>query len=531
MSKRSTILISCLIALVAIPAIGIYFLEKHTEDTIKQNLEQHNIQVKNVHFSFIKDKLEIQGLSGSIPYAPEGSFSAASITAINPQLEAFSTQTQGHPLVADEVIINDLQTQYTAQQTHYSTQNKSLRILGWKQNVGKVLEAAAQKDLAAYMAAFMDMYVAQLQVTHGISTVKTAQWQNSISVESYTVQDLNPKNIASMEIFGIASQTTMNDQKEKQHTHVEKVQMGPLELPSPAFVTLLTEQAYFTPTPYEAKAEKLLLTHGREYFSTGLNSKIQLSGLSYAHEQANKKSPIFSLDNITLQAHYDALKDTSLRISTQLQGAQVNFEHISPDPQVRKIIQNMLGTQLIDVEASFATELLPTTQTSSVNASFGIKNLGEAKLGIQVILPLQKISQIFSGENTFNTLQKILLTLQLAGIQIHLQDQGLIPRAAISVSKQALISLEEAQVITVASIEKEIRYWKHRVSNTNYANLQQCMEYPGTLKITLAPAEPMALLPIYLMAQNMTTPLPLTITCKPGLPLVEAAKKILPTLQ
>ncbi len=531
MSKRNTILISCIIALMALPAIGIYFLEKHTESTIKQSLEQHNIQVQNVQFSFIKDKLEIQGISGSIPYAPEGSFSAASITALNPQLDAFSPQTSGHPLVADEVIITDLTTQYTTQQTQYSTHNKSLRILGWKQNVGKALQASAQKDLAVYITALMDIYVTQLQVTHSVSTVKTAQWQNIINVENYTIQDMNPKSITSLELFDVASQTSMNNQKEIQHTTIQKVQVGPMDLPSPAFVALLTEQAYFTPTPYEGMAEEQLLTHGREYFSTGVNSKIQLTGLTYEHEQAGKKSPIFSLDLISLQAQYDALKDTSLRVGTQVQGAQVHFEYLSPDPQVRKIIQNMLGTQLLDVEAAFATELLPTTQTSSVKASFGIKNLGEAQLGIQAILPLQKISQLFSGENTFNTLQKILFTLQLAGIQIHLQDQGFIPRTIISVSKQALISLELAQEITISGIEKEIRYWKHRVSEANYAALQQCMEHPGTVEITFAPTEPMALLPIVMMAQNMTTPLPLNITCKPGLPVVEAAKKILPTLQ
>ncbi len=531
MSKRRSILITCLLALMVAPALGLYFFEKHTENTLRKKLEQHNIQVSSVQFSFLKNKLDMHGLSGPISYAPNGTFNIASVTAFNPQWDALSPQSPEHPLVADEVIFTDLKTSYTALQGQYSTHSKSLHIVGWKQNLGKLLHASSQKDLHAYITAFMDVYATKVQVTHFTSSIQEAQWKNQSFVENYTIHTISPTKIASLELFGITSTSSMKNQKNKEHSTVEKIQMGPLELPSPAFLSFLTEQTYFTSAPFQGLAEEHLFTHGREYFATGLNTQVTLTGFTFSQEQAGKKTPLFSLDHIDVQSQYDALKDTELRFTTKVQGAHVSFAHISADPQVRKVVQNMLDTQLLDIDASFTTNLLPTAQTSTLQASFSIENLGTTQLGIQAILPLQKISQLFPPQKPLQSLQSWLFSLQIADMHMSFQDKGLIPRAMISVSKQALIPLEEAQGLTVSNIEKEILFLQRHISEENYSALKQCIEHPGTINISLSPTEPMNLLPLIMLAQSAGKQLPLTILCKPGVPLLEAGQKLQPAPQ
>ncbi len=527
MSKRAYMGLALLLAL-CLPVAALYVFEKYTENTIRQSLTQHGISMDSVDYSLLNSSLEIQNLSGAPLHGM--SFSIDSIKALKPNLKAFDPHGEEYPLVAQDIYVSQVQTKYTLGQNQFSTHTQSLHLVQWKQNLGNVLASLAQNNIESTFKAGMNMHMAQMQASN-IQTVyiqtdqaQTNQAQNKNTItshtEKYSITQLSPTAIQSYTIEGIRSKQK-NPQGHQWLSKVQKIEMGKTDLPSPTFMAYIWHKLQSPALDFDKTFE----THLAHYLSTGIQPHIRISNLDMVHEFQDTKTHLCNLKNLDLKAAYTPKQASSIDFSLDIEDLIINFATLNEDKRAEAIVQNMLGTPNILNNIKLTAKLNTKEHTSTFDAHYSVRNLGDAQLHLGFILPIQSFAKDLSG-NAWGLLQNLLNTMHIQAIKFNFVDTGLVPRTLISVSKQTALPLEQALPLTLSSIEKELRGLRPLLSENNYTSLQQCIQNPGTTNIQLNLEQPTPLLALAMIAMSAPSQLPLSIQCQAGAPLLDAAKML-----
>ncbi len=526
MSKRTYSIIGLMI-LLCLGAMGsVYFLEKTTEQRIRQTLQQHDITLAHVRYSFFDNSLELTDIRGPNTLIQGGSFHIANIMAHKLNPEAFSPQASGHPLVAEEVIFSDIHVEYATDEHSLKHSIQSIRALGWKQNLGKVFSLSTKDNLPEYVRALSDCYAKEIHLTQGLTLTTMGVLQGEDRIQSSIMKGLSPTSFASYEIKQARMRQSV-DASTSLQVSADSLFLGASDLPSYEFTTFLLQQS-LTQHPFTAEQEQRFANYLRAFFSTGFKPDLRLEGLEVAFTSADKEMPLFSTKALSFTAQYDASMANSLNFNLNIDDIQGSFALLDTPPQVQQVVKNMLGTLDIKAQSSVQGKIHSRENSSTLDLSLDLHNLGQAELQWRFILPVQKLSEVTQAPDTMNFIFEALSRMQWEALTFTIKDQGFLPRSLISVSKQMQLPLQEATPFALSSMEKEIQFVRHYMNEKNYAALQQCIQNPGKLEWKLLPSEPMPVFALAMLASTAPAELPLQSICTPGAPLFEEAQKLLP---
>ncbi len=518
MSKRTIIIVLAAVLICAIGFGGVKYMENTVESSVLTSLQKQQISAESVSYNVIDNILEIHALRGPSPILDSGSFSINHIKIIQPNLDALDPAIAGSPLVAEEVIFSDLQAKHTYQGDTYTSSIQSMRVFGWKQNMGKVFAALEQKDMLALAAASLEAYATSVEVqdVHNKNTFMGTTIETSI--KSYTIKDLSPKVVGSYLMQGIQSRSTDPNNIRTLST-IDSMEIRSLDMPSPAFMTYIWETVFSGGKNIDP-TQSILQKHIHDHFATEIDASFSLKGFAIAYGEIEKEEELGSIDNMSFTINYDAVKATNLTFAINMDKIMLHYAKIG-----FMDLEPLLDSPTLTLSTSLKSAIHPNPHASNLAVELGVENLADTKLSMDVILPVDTFSSFFTSG--FSAVQQILTQLQIKKVDLSLADTGILPRKLIEISKRVALPLEQTYDVVKNEVEKEFRFLQTFLTEENQNNLMQCIFTPGTLNTSLELQEPTALMAVSLQAMSNPRSLPVKITCQAGVSVLEKAKKLM----
>ncbi len=523
MFQRNLILILIVVLSVITPLGAAYILEFQAESLVTDILQEQNIKAENVSFDYADDVLEIRNLSGPTPYAPNGTFSIGLVKILVPNPEALEEDVQGHPLVAQEIIIQNLKSTYTMLGEQVTSETEELHIIGWKQNLPQLF--AVSDDANKFVTAMLNLYVESIETKNSRSTSIMAGVTTESTIKSSSIKNITPQSMGASVVNDISLVATEKGKEgQKVYTNIASIESGPVDMPAANFINFLLSSIEANQSnPFEGSKETELVQHLRNYFANGTKPAMTVKGITVTAEDKGEKKEIFALGNVDFQAQYDAIKAKDLTFSFNAQDISVNINLLGLDKDQSMLAKNLLASETLHINTDMQGNFKATSTENELSASFGVKGLGDITLDFELILPLKSFAPIFASKG-MEGLETFLSKLLVAKASLSYKDAGLTPRLLIEVSKRASFSLEEAYAVSIPMVEKEIGFLQTLILKPEgYAALLQCIQNPGTLNLSLDYAEPSTF--EGLLSRGFKAPL--TTQCMPGEPVVKAAEKLM----
>ncbi len=527
MIQRNFILGVIVTVAIATPITAAYVLEKQTERFVTKTLRDNSFQVTEVKYDYEEEVLDIYGLAGSIPHVENGRFSAERITLIRPNTEALDDAAAEHPLVAQEIIVDDFASSYTVYGEEVSSKTEEMLIVGWKQNLPRLLASHATND---FMAAMLDLYVDSITMRNSQSASSFEGISSKSLVQQTTINGITPQSIGTSSMQNISAVLTdENVANEEIHTKIASVEVGSIDMPSNSFVTFLLNYAIqATKKPLGGAAEKEFEQHLHNYFANGAKPALSFRDISIQKAQDKETTDLFSLGTFNLTAKYDAIKATNLDFALDIKDLAVTLPTLPETAHLQKLLSDILGTKSLQVSTNVQGKMLTTPNNSDLSASFGIKDLGTVKFDLDAVLPLKSFATVMTTEADETVLQALLAQLAVQKAQLSYQDSGFTARMLRELASRSSLPLQSAYELGSSMVEKELMGLRGVLSTAQYEAILQCVHAPGTLSALLNLEEPTPLMALSMASIAAPQSLPINIVCTPGMPILDAVQSLAP---
>ncbi len=527
MIQRNFILGVIVTVAIATPITAAYVLEKQTERFVTKTLRDNRFQVTEVNYNYAEEVLDIYGLAGSIPHVENGKFSAERITLIRPNTEAFDDDAGDYPLVAQEIIVDDFASSYTAYGEEVSSNTEEMHIVGWKQNLPRLLTSHTTDE---FIAAMLNVYVdfVTMRNSQGSSTFEGMTSKSLI--QQATINGITPHSIGTSSLQNISAVLTdKNIANEEIRTNIAAVEIGSMDMPSESFVTFLLNYAIqATKKPLDGAKEKEFEQHLHNYFANGAKPALAFRNISIKKAQDKEITDLFSLGAFNLTAKYDAIKAANLDFALNIKDLAVTLPTLPETAHLQKLLNDILGTKSLQISTDIQGKMLTMPNNSALSASFGIKDLGALKFELDAVLPLKSFATVMTVNVSEQALQALLAQLAVQKAQISYEDSGLTARMLRELASRSSLPLQSAYELGSSMVEKELAGLRGLLSPSQYEAILQCVHAPGTLSAVLNLEEPTPLVALSMASIAAPQSLPINIICTPGMPVVNAVQNLAP---
>ncbi len=522
MKKSTTIFLILLVFIITIPFAVIGYIEMSTEKTLSQTLETQHITAKKIEFSFISNTLEISNLYGTDPTNPLITFGAEKIKIKAPNLDAFNPEISGHPTVAEEIVIQNILISYPMTQGQDKVSIAQMRVLGWRQNLGKFFAVLHKKNSEEYFTALLDSYIASIELS-GIQSSNTLIATQKSKTQQIILKNISPKNIGLYEIHGLSSDSEQpgvgvfyND--------IKKVQIEDFAIPSAKFLASLWKIVANKEMTVANKQTQIFTALAKEVHAEN-NYSLSLTQPDIGIMRNNKKMRMFFADHFQAAAAYEV--DKGFSFALKLNGLQVDTS-LYEGTQIHAITQAMLGSAVIQGDVS--TEGI--FHTSDKESSF-VLQLNGGTLGVlqgrwHMLLPWANFQSFYSALSQNADLFSILQASQTKDLQFTYEDKGLLPRTLLAIAKLNDMPLGQAFPLFENYVDMQSLQLKKYLTEENFNNALNCIKNHGKLQSALTFEKAIPNIAIGIMTLANPQSLPLKVICTPGENILEATQKLLP---
>lgn len=298
--KNKKLLIFGVIAVVCIAAVfGIFLTEKKVENAIQEALQDINITCEKVKYSLLSDKIVLTNLAY---IQDEEHFKqvtkAQQIEILKPDLDAFNPDTQGRPLVANKIVVYNLEQEMDSKEISLKASLQDLTIDEWYQNIGKAVEAwKKDPNSEEFFAAALDLSIKNFSYSkyHGeiVQDNEKMDW-NIASTSGGTIHDgLLSYNVNNLDCSVIPDL----------HGSFDQMEVADLRIPSPKLMSLLVRMMDFAQSPnavleMEKFAEEHLSGLMMEYLTSTPYKKMCLDNVKVSMNENGQDQLVFRLKHL-----------------------------------------------------------------------------------------------------------------------------------------------------------------------------------------------------------------------------------------
>ncbi len=522
MKKGLIIFLAVLVLIVGVPFGIITYIETQTENVIIQELKKQFITAKSIRFSYLADVLEIQELKGADPTNPQIRFGVEKIVFTKPNVDAFNPETQGHPTVAEEIMAQNITTSYPVSGAVDTAKIGNMRVLGWRQNVGKFLMTFTNAYSEEYFAAAFDCYVKSI-VLSDIQAVENVIVPQKTTTKSIILKDISPHKIGSYETINFSSQS-YQERVGMTYTDIASITSKSITIPSPAFFASVWETFFKTKPDFSGNEQKLLSSF-EKYMGHDFNYALNINKLDVGFIKENKKESFFSFDKFDISTKYEAQDANALKLSINCNDFQCNIGTVDKT-QVLEITKAMLQSPVIQANINLDGSFSPKNMLSKISLNLTSQKLGTFKSSWDFVLPWKNYSELATALGADASLESILQATLTKDALISFEDTGFLPRVLLAISTIKNITLEQSALILQDYFDKNLALIKNHLSDENFVALGTCLKTPGTFTSTLNFPKPNSNIAMGMMLLAAPKAMPLKISCKPTEPLLELAKKL-----
>ncbi len=514
-----------LIALLVIVALGVagfagwlYNGKGKIETAITETIKSYNGSVESVTFDMFSDTLTITKLKGTSANDPSLTYSVDEIVFVSPNFDSLNPATQGHPLVAKDTTVKNVVLNYALHGVKSEVKIAQARGQEWKQNIGKLLQSNAKYLSAEYFALAMDAYMPHCEFVDLQTT--TDKPEQVVLIKKYIIKDYTPQSVGGYEVIGLQA-TTKDETVGTVTTAIDSFTLGKMELPPANVLAFFTELAV-KDNPTAADGEKVLKSF-MEYVGDGAQIDLNAKGFVVNVLHAGKDIPGVNVGEIQIKGKYDPTTAKSLDLTFAVKDSKVNVSQLDTSPTGVMLHKGLLDGGMAHINKTFTTSIRLDNKDSKLALDFSVQKLGDLKSSIDFTLPYTSFDEAFKAD-FFGAMQKVMVK----GVNVSYADMGLLPRSFLMLVDQMKGTPEQANSFINQNIENESAALLHFTSQANVDAIKNCILNPGTLEAKLVLPETVSLMQFAGVVMQQAKNLPLELVCKPGKPLLEAAKGITP---
>ncbi len=519
--KKILIALLVLVVLVIAGFIGLMQVGKgEIEKQVTEGLKAQNITAESVKLNGIfGDSLVITKLKGVSPDTFVN-YTVDEIVMKIPNPESFDPATTGYPLVAEETLMKNIAVTYTVNNTPTEIKLASMRVLEWKQNLGKVFQSKAPMFSEEFFAVNNDMYAKSVEIKD--LELNIASPKQSTKTKNIVMENLTPQSVGSYMATGIEA-ISENPSLGTVVTKAASTSMGPMKMPPPAFWATMMSVSNKAGVLSSVDEEKVLKAF-TDYIGAGVDFDAIVKGFTVDVQQGSQDVPGADIGEIGMKGKYDPTGSKSLSLTIALKDAKFDVAKLDTSPNGVMLHKGLLDGKEAHADFTFDTAINLDSKDSFVAMDFGVRGLGDTKSKVDFVLPWTSFEEAFKEIGGVTGLQKVMVK----DVQLSYADLGLLPRGLVMAASQMKNSPEVAYEFLSKMVESESAALLQFTNQANVDALKNCVFNPGTLESKLALTKPTSLLELAGVGMQQPQSLPIQVLCKPGKNIVEAAKALTP---
>ncbi len=523
-----------------------------TEAFLQSLFAEYNITAATLKYDQDKNRVVLNDVSVALSFFPSAKlhFQEIAFWGFNPQ--AFNPITEGRPLIADKVILKKMTASYTLSHVVEKAKQEgekdvtvnlsqtmffsNIVIDDWRQNLGKLLVLGKKAYDEAFFTALLDNTIDKIVYTsHEVKTETEVAGQKNTSVakaKKMTIEDVSSKEIRSITINGMYSATTDADGITTEST-TDKMVWNSVKSLSPSLFAFMVEyipqviaqdpnDPAFIMNIFNEDHKTKLTAYSKDLIKLFLNTQMSFEGLNIKISQTGKELVAVDLDGVDYVSYADFENKSKITIATALQGLKLDFEQLGLSSTEQAMISPYLGKGFI-VDTAFNIELVNKQNASNLGFALGAQNVAMNDVDINLILPDAVLAKAFEllESNSYNvSMADVMAWLpetSLVNAENTLDDKGLLPIVLSIMSKETAQPLDASLQMILGQVKQMLPMIIPNFGDENTAAVEQCINTPGTLKISTGLAAPTKVEEVAMFAMTgQFEKLQLKAICTPG---------------
>ena len=516
------IIIITLLVLVLVGAGGGYFyMEYKVANDVKVELDKEKVIAESVRYSLFNDTLTLKNISYEIPLYPGSKVTVQTATLKKPNLEALNPTTVGMPLVAEQIILDNLKTTAMVEGVSADVTVEQVIIDDWKQNIGKLLEEQKKGLSKELLEASLSATCAKLAYNN-ISLAIKAEYPMEISLKNLVIQDISSERIGSTALESL--KVGLSDPKAKVKDEIDisinSLKLGSLYMPNSENLFYLQNNVEKIISGDASEEETLkLINMANDYTLKWLNSSMELLGLKVIVTDSEASEEVFNLEKYAVQSTYNTTTNANLAINADV-ASKVDVELFNLSRGDTRDLITVLGRDHLNVYATSKKKFNTDDTDSSWELALEAEHLGKATGKLDFKLPKANIASLAKFPPNEAKLQAFALGILLKSLNINYKDKDLIPKLFKAGSKQVGMPIDKMLSQAVEGIDTKGReVLSPIIGNDGVDALKLCVQKPGELQLSVTSANPLAVTSLVAATMNPAM-LPQLLTtklvCVPG---------------